>query len=96
MRPTNLFGTLILVSALAANFGELALAAGRGKQAPVQPGGKATNHVSEKGSTNGNAQWSADPEKGWVRAERRHDLHEQRKSTETSRSSKGKGKGRND
>ena len=34
--------------------------------------------MSEKGFANGNAQWSADPEKGWVRAEKRHKLHEQK------------------
>jgi hypothetical protein len=33
--------------------------------------------MSERGSANTNAQWSADPERGWVRAEKRHELHEQ-------------------
>jgi hypothetical protein len=54
--------------------------------------------MSEKGSTNSNAQWSADPERGWVRAEGRHDLHQQNhKSTETHQSpNKGKSKRKTD
>jgi hypothetical protein len=37
-------------------------------------GSKAEAHMSEKRRANPNAQWSADPEKGWVRAEERQQL----------------------
>jgi len=30
--------------------------------------------MSPKGSANSNAQWSADPTRGWVRANERHEL----------------------
>jgi hypothetical protein len=30
--------------------------------------------MSNSGRINNNAQWSADPTRGWVRAEERHDL----------------------
>ena len=96
MRPTNFLGTLVLVSALLPNCGEFALAAGGGKQVPVQPGGKSTDHVSERRSTNTNAQWSADPEKGWVRAEKRHELHEQSDTESNRKFQKAKRKGKND
>jgi hypothetical protein len=49
-----------------------ALAAGSGKNGTDHRGGKAAEHMSSKGSVNTNAQWSADPEKGWVRADERH------------------------
>jgi hypothetical protein len=35
--------------------------------------------MNEKGSTNGNAQWSADPERGWVRAGERRKVREENK-----------------
>ncbi|MGE5851776.1 MAG: hypothetical protein ACM35E_01430 [Deltaproteobacteria bacterium] len=74
MKPTKLVVSLILAIALLPNWPTKASAAAA-KQ--VQRGGKAADHMSERGSANTNAQWSADPEKGWVRAEKRHELHEQ-------------------
>jgi hypothetical protein len=49
------------------------------KERPSQRGGQANTHMSGKGQDNTNAQWSADPERGWVRADERHD--QQRQST---------------
>ena len=96
MKPTKLVVTLILAIALLSNWPTKASAAGAAKHA--QRGGKAADHMSERGSANNNAQWSADPEKGWVRAEKRHELHEQ---SDTPRESnrkfeKAKRKGKND
>lgn len=42
-----------------------------------QRGGQAKSHMSSKGAANTNAQWSADPERGWVRAEERHQRREE-------------------
>jgi hypothetical protein len=53
-----------------------AMAAGPGKNSANQRGGKAAEHMSTKGAANTNAQWSADPERGWVRAEERHKQQE--------------------
>jgi len=46
-------------------------------------------HMSTKGSANSNAQWSADPTRGWVRAEERHEL---RKTNLPSRNNFDQGK----
>jgi hypothetical protein len=60
-----------------------------------QRGGKAAEHMSTKGSVNTNAQWSADPERGWVRSEERHKQHEKNGVTsETKNNAKPKGKGK--
>jgi hypothetical protein len=75
MKPTKLVVSIILATALLPNWPTKASAAAAAKQ--VQRGGKAADHMSERGSTNTNAQWSADPERGWVRADKRHELHEQ-------------------
>jgi hypothetical protein len=75
MKPTKLVVSIILATALLPNWPTKASAAAAAKQ--VQRGGKAPDHMSERGSTNTNAQWSADPERGWVRADKRHELHEQ-------------------
>jgi hypothetical protein len=97
MKPVKLIVSMILATALLPNGPTVAVAAGAGKQIVSQRGGKAVGHMSERGSTNGNAQWSADPERGWVRAESRRELHEQsHKSKETRPSNKGKGKRKTD
>lgn len=98
MEPARLIVSLIFASALLTNWPAAATAGSTGKQGLEQRGGKATDHRSERGSANTNAQWSADPERGWIRAENRHDLHEQNhKSTETNRpSNKGKSKRKSD
>ena len=51
--------------------------AAQAKGRTSQRGGKADTHMSVNGQANTNAQWSADPERGWVRAEERHNLHQQ-------------------
>lgn len=59
----------------------LFIGAGRveeGPKSPPQGGGKAASYISDKGSANTNAQWSADPERGWVRAEERREAREER------------------
>ena len=95
MKPAKLIVSMILTSALLPIGRIETTAAAPGKS---QHGGKAADHMSERGSANGNAQWSADPEKGWVRAESPHEWHEQsHKSTEThQQSNKGKSKPKKD
>ena len=67
-----------------------AFAAGPGKNSSAHRGGKAAEHMSSKGSFNTNAQWSADPEKGWVRSDERHQRTE--KDGATGGVSRGNGK----
>jgi hypothetical protein len=67
-----------------------------GKSGGSNAGGVAASRMSEKGLENNNAQWSADPERGWLRAEERHELHKKGKSQPGKKqfeSSRGKAKG---
>ena len=64
--------------------------AGQGKGANVSRDEKAKTKMSDKGKENTNAQWSADPDHGWVRADERHDLHARRKSDASSKTSRDK------
>ena len=48
--------------------------------------------MSSKGSANTNAQWSADPERGWVRAEERHQRHEESRRASKAKKNGGKHK----
>lgn len=50
-----------------------------------EPSGRASPHASSKGTTNGNAQWSADPDRGWVRADERHKSDAQNDSSAPER-----------
>ncbi len=56
-------------------------------------GGKAGTQMSDKGRVNTNAQWTADPAKGWVRAEERHLLRDQKKENSKENGGNRKGKG---
>ena len=86
MRPATLLVSTIFVSALLPNWAGFELAVGAERNVSTQRGANAADHMSEKGFANSNAQWSADPEKGWVRAEKRHKLHDQRsKPSESDR-----------
>jgi hypothetical protein len=68
--------------------------AAQAKNFPSQRGGKADSHMSAKGSANSNPQWSADPERGWVRAEERHELSEERDAMRQRSQSKFRKNGR--
>jgi hypothetical protein len=70
------------------------IAAGPGKNNGNQRGGKAAEHMSTKGSANSNAQWSADPERGWVRAEERHKQQEKNGASSNTNQTNGKQKGK--
>ena len=65
---------LLLLGAPQFAFNSRAAATGPGKSFTNQRGGQASAHMSAKGSANSNAQWSADPTRGWIRADERHDL----------------------
>lgn len=67
-------------------------APGRGGKSHA--GGNAGAHMSSRGSENTNAQWSADPERGWVRADERHEMEAERKAAQKNSPPPGKHKGR--
>ena len=68
MKLAKLIFAVVMLHALLLNLPASAIAAGSGKNGSSQRGGKAAEHMSDKGAFNSNAQWSADPDKGWVRA----------------------------
>ena len=66
-----------------------AVAAGQGENSYKERGGPST-HGGSKGTAN-NAQWSADPEQGWVRSHQNHSRQDRHKSS-TPKSTGGKNK----
>jgi hypothetical protein len=54
--------------------------------------------MSTKGASNSNAQWSADPVRGWVRADERQKMQEKNAPSAATKQNdgmqKGKGKGK--
>jgi hypothetical protein len=95
MKISNRWVSVVIFSALLRCFTSAVVEAGQEKTAPSNRGGKASAHTSGKGIENSNAQWSADPEKGWVRADERHKLRDERHSTEKSKKNGGKPKDQN-
>lgn len=81
MRASNRWVSVALLSALLPCFTSAAVEAGQEKGGATDRGGKASAHMSGKGVGNSNAQWSADPEKGWVRADERHSTDKSKKNT---------------
>jgi hypothetical protein len=73
MKRNKYVTVFALLNGLALCFAANSTAAGEGKKQTSHRGGQANLHMSEKGATNTNAQWSADPERGWVRAESRYE-----------------------
>ena len=64
--------------------------AGQGDGEMPKRGGQASQHLSIKALTNTNAQWSADPERGWVRADERHNqAQDKAKPKQTDRKQTG-------
>jgi hypothetical protein len=54
-------------------------------------GSQAESDRSGRGSKNTDAQWTADPERGWVRSDERRDTHKENQP-ESSRQNRGKHK----
>jgi len=82
--------TIVILAALA--LASMKLLAQNAEAAPPK-GGKAEAHMSDKGRANTNAQWSADPEKGWVRAEERQRLRDDKKENSKRNQVNRKGNG---
>jgi hypothetical protein len=78
-----IFGVLNVLTLSAGSYSAHAAA----KERASQRGGRADTHMSPKGQDNTNAQWSADPERGWVRADERHD---QQKNNTKEKKTRGK------
>ncbi|MGH7853471.1 MAG: hypothetical protein ACREP3_08505 [Candidatus Binatia bacterium] len=91
LRPTNVWAVVTLIALLGNCIG-FAFGAVAGKGGINQRGAKAAEQMSTKGASNNNAKWSADPVRGWVRADERHKMHE--KSSDATKQNDGKQKGK--
>ena len=94
MKSNHYVATLAILNALLLCFSNSFAQAGEAKGGASHRGGEASSHMSSKGQENTNAQWSADPERGWERADERHDLHDQRHSDGKFNQKRGKHKGK--
>jgi hypothetical protein len=81
--------TIVILAAL--TLATMKLVAQNVEAAPK--GSKAEAHMSDKGRANTNAQWSADPKKGWVRAEERQQLRDDKKENSKRNQVNRKGNG---
>ena len=71
------------LGALLLGLSDHAAAAGQGITSANHSRNQAAAHTSNSARVNNNAQWSADPTRGWVRAEERQEL---KKSSVTAKS----------
>ena len=94
MQLNRYVAVLGILNALALCVIDAPVSAGQAKESSVSRGEKAKTKMSDKGKENTNAQWSADPDHGWVRADERHDLHARRKSDVSSKTVRDKQKGK--
>ena len=67
--------------------------AAEGKGETPKRGGQTSARLSMNAIDNSNALWSADPERGWIRAEEKHELHDQSQSKAKSKQTREKQKG---
>jgi hypothetical protein len=93
MKFANYIVVAVLLSALVHTSAANAASADKNKGGS-QRGGKAAEHMSAKGSANTNAQWSADPERGWVRADERHKQDKKNGVTSEAKKPNAKPKGK--
>ena len=79
MKANKYTTVFLFLNALTLSASHLLAEAAQGKKTSNR-GGQASAHLSAKAMENSNAQWSADPDRGWVRAGERHELHSQSQS----------------
>ena len=89
MKPIKYIAILGVLHALTISVSAYSAQA-EGKGRTSQRGGRADTHMSTKGQDNTNAQWSADPERGWVRADERHDQQKQNTKEKKARGKQAK------
>jgi hypothetical protein len=88
MKPNQYVSVFLMLNALAFCLTHSPAHSGQAKKDSGR--GQANSHMSSKGTASNNAQWSADPERGWVRADER--LKRREESDATSRTKKNGGK----
>lgn len=92
MKRGNYIVAAVILTALVGM--SAASAASADKNKVSERGGKAAEHMSTRGSANTNAQWSADPERGWVRADERRNQDKKNGVASETKKSNAKPKGK--
>ena len=80
MKSANIVALFVLFNALL-SMGITSSRAAQAKYSPGQRAGQAAQQMSSKGSAHSNHQWSADPERGWVRGDETHGANDERSAT---------------
>ena len=80
MKSAKVAALLVLCAALL-SIGTTSGGAAQAKYSPGQRGGQAAQQMSSKGSAQSSHQWSADPERGWVRGDETHGANDERSAT---------------
>lgn len=96
MKPSRRLVTLTILGGLLPCLTSAPVEGGQSKRGTSHRGGQAAPHMSSKGAENTNAQWSADPEKGWVRAGGRRKADDKRDVPGKSMKNSGKHKSAKD
>jgi hypothetical protein len=91
MKIASNISVLAMAILLLANVTSSVLAAGQGKHSHNQRGAVSTKNSSK--STNQNAQWSADPDRGWVRSDESHGIQRRDRLSTAPKQIEGKNKG---
>ena len=80
MKSAKVAAQFLLLNALL-SVGATSGSAAQAKHSPSQRAGQVAGQMSAKRSERGNHQWSADPERGWVRGDEAHGANDQRSAT---------------
>ncbi|HEY6368543.1 MAG TPA: hypothetical protein VI585_27475 [Candidatus Binatia bacterium] len=92
MKPNKYVAVFSLLNALAFCLTHAPTHAGQANKDAAGRGGQANSHMSSKGAANTNAQWSADPERGWVRADERYEQRDESRPASKAKKNGGKHK----
>jgi len=90
MQPNKIIALFGLFNALMLGTANHSASAGPEKRGEDRRGAGAAVQMSAKGRENTNAQWSADPDHGWVRADERRELHKRQRSSANAKSNQAK------
>ncbi len=93
LSPTHV-GAIVCLIALSIECTGVAFGAAAGKGSVNQHGARAAAQMRAKGASNNNAQWSADPVRGWVRADERQKMQEKNAPSAATKQKDGTQKGR--
>ena len=87
MKSAKVAAQFLLINALL-SIGTTSGGAAQAKHAPSQRGGQAAQQMNSRGSQQRNHEWSADPERGWVRGDENHGANDQRSVTKRQNKNK--------